>query len=95
MRQLVLWGFLGLALACGGGGDAESTASSETSSGTEDEVAVAESTEPSCHRNSSEVCDCPGGGSALRICDEGTWTDCACDGSEEDFGNDDLAFDDE
>lgn len=69
----------------------ESDSSQDVQADTSDEPAP-EATPP-CGRNSTEFCECPSGGSALRVCVEGTWAECPCEGVTDDFADDD--FDDE
>ena len=69
--------------------DSETGAEAPATESTEAEVEA----EPTCGRNSSEICECAAGGSGLRVCLEGAWADCVCE--DDGFDNDDLAFDDE
>ncbi|MEM6954274.1 MAG: hypothetical protein AAF645_01260 [Myxococcota bacterium] len=86
MRYALLTLFVlsfGVLPACGGEAPASEPASeAATTAGGTDE-APAEASTPPCQRNSSEVCECPSGGSALRVCLEGTWTDCPCEGVDD------------
>ncbi|MFT5356956.1 MAG: hypothetical protein ACI9KE_004183 [Polyangiales bacterium] len=87
---------LGFAACAQGEGESTTPPAHEAEAGAETPVEAAPDgeAEPTCGRNSSEICECAEGGSGLRVCLEGTWADCACEeGGFDD--NDDLAFDDE
>ena len=97
MRRFVGCMFVVSLTACGRGEGSSTMAPDERAESAQEapaEAEPAEPAEPPCGRNSSEVCECEGGASGLRVCIEGTWNECACD-EDDGFGNDDLAFDDE